>query len=134
MPAKTPPPLPAELTGAEWTVIQAVWDHEPCTAPVIQEALQAGTRWTYSTVRTLMDRMVAKRLLVSERQPRRTVYRAALTRPQAQRGEILRSLKRVFNGAVTPMVESLLDAGDVSQEELVRLEEWIRKKRSQRKP
>ena len=46
-----------ELTEAEWTIIKAVWNGEPCAAPDIQERLEASTHWTYSTVRTLMDRM-----------------------------------------------------------------------------
>ena len=52
-----------ELTESEWSIIKAVWDNEPCTAPAIQEKLLHPTGWTYSTVRTLMDRMVAKGVL-----------------------------------------------------------------------
>jgi BlaI family penicillinase repressor len=129
MPEKRRLKKPAELSGAEWTVIQAVWEREPCTAPAIHEALLPETRWTYSTVRTLMDRMVAKRFLVSAKKLNQTIYDAAVSRPEAQRSELLRALQRVFNGAVNPMVECLLDAGDASPEELARLEDWIRKKR-----
>ena len=50
-----------ELTEAEWPVIKAVWENESCTAPTIQEKLLKPTGWTYSTVRTLMDRMVVCR-------------------------------------------------------------------------
>src|SRR2546427_3735957 len=56
-----------ELTEAEWTIIKTVWEHEPCAAPTIQEKLHRQTEWTYSTVRTLMDRMVAKGLLTAEK-------------------------------------------------------------------
>jgi hypothetical protein len=56
-----------ELTEAEWTIIKAVWENEPCAAPAIQEKLFKRTEWTYSTVRTLMDRMVAKGLLTAEK-------------------------------------------------------------------
>ena len=56
-----------ELTEAEWALIQAVWDNEPCAAPTVQEALQNRRNWTYSTVKTMMDRMVAKGLLKTER-------------------------------------------------------------------
>jgi predicted transcriptional regulator len=55
-----------ELTEAEWTIIKAVWEKEPCAAPGIQEKLFKNTEWTYSTVRTLMDRMVVKGLLTAE--------------------------------------------------------------------
>ena len=56
-----------ELTEAEWEIIQVVWEREPCAAPEVQEELVARKKWTYSTVKTLMDRMVAKGLLTTER-------------------------------------------------------------------
>ena len=56
-----------ELTEAEWSIIKAVWENEPCAAPTIQEKLHKQTEWTYSTVRTLMDRMVGKGLFTAEK-------------------------------------------------------------------
>ena len=61
------------LTEAEWTIIKAVWDTEPCTAPVIQQKVRRQTAWTYSTVRTMMDRMVIKGLLTADRRHHPTV-------------------------------------------------------------
>ena len=126
------PQKPVELTEAEWAIIKAVWDSEPCTAPGIQEKLSKQTRWTYSTVRTLMDRMAAKGLLRAETLRHQTVYRSAVTREQAQRGELLYTLKHAFNGALTPMVQCLLETGPLSADELAELELLIqaRKKRA----
>ena len=50
----------SQLTAAQWDILQAVWDNEPCAAPTVQEALHKQRAWTYSTVKTLMDRMVAR--------------------------------------------------------------------------
>ena len=119
------PEKPIELTEAEWTIIKAVWDSEPCTAPAIQEKLFKRTAWTYSTVRTLMDRMVAKELLAAQKKSNQTLYRTAVTRAQAQRGELLYALKHAFNGALTPMVQCLLDTKDVSRDELDQIKQLI---------
>jgi BlaI family penicillinase repressor len=116
---------PIELTEAEWTLIKAVWDSEPCTAPAIQEKLFQRTAWAYSTVRTQMDRMVVKGLLVAEKRNNQTLYRTAVTRAQAQRGELLYALKHAFNGALTPMVQCLLDTNDVSRAELNQIKQLI---------
>jgi BlaI family transcriptional regulator, penicillinase repressor len=118
-----------ELTEAEWTIIKAVWETEPCTAPDIREKLQRHTAWTYSTVRTLMDRMVVKGLLAAEKVRNLTVYRSAVTREQAQRGELFYALKHAFNGALTPMVQCLLDTGNLSTKELAELESLIKAKK-----
>jgi BlaI family penicillinase repressor len=118
-----------ELTESEWAIIKAVWDAEPCTAPDIRQKLQRETGWTYSTVRTLMDRMVVKGLLSAEKAQHPTLYRSAVTREQAQRGELFYALKHAFNGALTPMVQCLLDTGNLSADELAELESVIKAKK-----
>lgn len=120
---------PIELTEAEWSIIKAVWEREPCTAPDVQERLEAATSWTYSTVRTLMDRMVGKGLLQSEKLRNLTLYRSAVTREQAQRGELQYALKHAFDGALAPMVQRLIETRDLSVRELEELEAMIRAKR-----
>jgi BlaI family penicillinase repressor len=118
-----------ELTEAEWAIIKAVWETEPCTAPDIREKLHRQTAWTYSTVRTLMDRMVVKGLLAAEKVRNLTIYHSAVTREQAQRGELFYALKHAFNGALTPMVQCLLDTGNLSTKELAELESLIKAKK-----
>jgi len=121
---------PIELTEAEWAIIKAVWEREPCSAPAVQEALFAETRWTYSTARTMMDRMVAKGLLQAEKQGKMTSYRSAVTREQAQRGELLYTLKHAFNGALTPMVQCLIESGPLDAKELDALEALIKNRKA----
>ncbi len=123
------PKTSVELTEAEWTIIKAVWECEPCAAPDIQERLHQPTGWTYSTVRTLMDRMVAKGLLTAEKVRHLTLYRSAVTRAAAQQGELRYALKHAFDGALTPMVQCLLETGKLSTADLAELEALIKAKR-----
>ena len=122
-----------ELTESEWSVIKAVWETEPCTAPAIQEKLFKPTGWHYSTVRTLMDRMVAKGVLAAKKQGKLTIYQSAVTRAQAQRGELVYALKHAFNGALTPMVQCLLVSKDLKADELAELEAIIKARRKSAK-
>ena len=118
-----------QLTEGEWAIIRAIWDNEPCAAPAVQEELEAQKSWTYSTVKTMMDRMVTKGLLRTERIRNLILYRSAITKKQAQKGEIMRTVKRAFNGALTPMMQFLLDNHRLSQKQLNELERLIKKKR-----
>lgn len=122
-----------ELTNAEWSVIKAVWEDEPCTAPAIREKLFSTTGWTYSTVRTLMDRMVAKGMLRARKDGKLTIYHSAVSREQAQRGELFHTLKHIFNGALTPMVQCLLDSNELDATELETLESLIKAKKKSAK-
>jgi len=119
-----------ELTEAEWAIIQAIWENEPCAAPMVQEELEARKNWHYSTVKTLMDRMVDKGLLTTERIRNLILYRSAITKVQAQKGEIMRAVKRAFDGALTPMMQFMLAEHKLSQKQLAELESLIRKRRN----
>lgn len=119
-----------ELTEGEWSILEVLWERQPCTAPDVQERLEEQTGWAYSTVKTMMDRMVAKGLLETERIRKMILYRPAIQRVQAQRAELMRTAKRAFQGAFSPLVEFLLDQNKLSKDELEHLEQMIRQKRS----
>lgn len=118
-----------ELTEAEWPVIKVVWETEPCTAPAVREKLLKSTGWTYSTVRTLMDRMVVKGVLKARKESKITIYNSVMTRKQAQRGELFYALKHAFNGALAPMVQCLLESKDLDENELAKIEALIRERK-----
>jgi BlaI family penicillinase repressor len=119
-----------ELTEAEWAIIQTVWEHEPVPAPTVQELLEAYRGWSYSTVKTLMDRMVKKGLLTTERIRNLMLYTSAITRKEAQNKEIVKTLKRAFEGAMTPMMQFLLDSDHITHSELNELEAMIKARKS----
>ncbi len=119
----------ADLTEAEWAIIREVWKAEPCSAPAIREALKNSKRWSYSTVRTLMDRMVGKGLLCSEKKGNVVVFCAAVKESEAQKTELLYALKNAFSGALAPMVQCLLESKDISENELSELEKLIKAKK-----
>jgi len=124
---------PVELTEAEWPVMKVIWETEPCTAPIVQEKLHDSTGWTYSTVRTLMDRMVAKGILKARKEGKVTIYNPAVTRRQAQRSELLYALKHAFNGALAPMVQCLLESKDLDEDELAKIEALLQAGKKRRK-
>jgi BlaI family penicillinase repressor len=118
-----------ELTEAEWAIIKAVWTLEPCTAPDVTEALAAERNWAYTTVKTMMDRMVDKGLLATEKIRNLILYRSAVTKQEAQKGEVLRTLKRAFDGALTPMMQFLLKNELLSKENVREIEAMLKDKK-----
>ena len=118
-----------QLTEGEWSILQVVWEHEPCAAPTVQEALEHDRGWAYTTVKTMMDRMAAKGLLTPQRIRNLILYRSAISRPQAQKREIMATVRRAFDGALTPMMQFLLDSNELDPQQLAELEELIKQKR-----
>ena len=121
-----------ELFDSEWAILRVVWKLEPCAAPTVQEELQDKKGWAYTTVKTMMDRMVKKGLLNTQRIRNLYLYSSAITQSQARRGEIMRTVTRAFDGTLTPMMQFLIENDELSEQEYEQLEDLI-KKRERRK-
>jgi BlaI family penicillinase repressor len=122
-----------ELFESEWAILQVVWEREPCSAPEVQETLLSEKKWAYTTVKTIMDRMVKKGLLTVEKIRNLNLYRSAVTQMQARKSEITRTIKRAFEGAISPMMQFLVENEDISDAEIDRLEKLIKEKKKTRK-
>ncbi len=116
-----------ELTEAEWVIMKVVWENEPCAAGTVQEALVKSKDWAYSTVKTTMDRMVAKGLLEITKIRNLQLFRSRISQTEAKEGEFRKMLKRAFDGALTPMMQFLIEQQDLSADELNHLRQLINK-------
>jgi len=114
---------PVELTEAEWEVMKVVWDKEPCAAGTVQEELASHKEWAYSTVKTLMERMVKKGALGRTRIRNLNLFHSAISPTEAKAGEFHKMLKRAFNGALTPMMQFLVENHEMSKDEATQLKE-----------
>lgn len=122
----------AAMTDAEWVIMEVVWDHEPCAAGTVQESLQESHGWAYSTVKTMMDRMVAKGLLTTRAIRNLQLFSSLVTRQQARGTELSRFLRRAFQGALSPMIQFLVDEERLSAAELRELRQLL--KRAEKTP
>lgn len=123
-----------EMTEAEWEIIRIVWDKEPCAAGTVQEEL-AQRRLTkdemsgkaYSTIKTTMDRMVEKGFLKIEKVRNLQLFKSCISEVDARHREFRKMLKRAFDGALTPMMQFLIEHEGISKEEATQLRELVRK-------
>jgi BlaI family penicillinase repressor len=118
-----------ELFESEWVILQVVWELGRCSAPTVQETLAKEKGWAYTTVKTMMDRMVKKGLLKTEKIRNLYLYRPAITKSRAQRSEIARTLKRAFDGTFTPMMQFLIESEQLSEDEYHTLERMIKNRK-----
>jgi BlaI family penicillinase repressor len=116
-----------ELTEGEWEIMKVVWDKEPCTAGTVQEIMAMTKERAYSTVKTTMDRMVEKGFLRIERIRNLQLFRSCISEVDAKRGEFRKMLKRAFDGALTPMMQFLIEHEGISKEEASQLRNLVKK-------
>lgn len=116
---------PVDMTEAEWAIMKIVWEHQPCAAGTVQEALARELGWAYSTVKTTMDRMAGKGLLEIERVRNLQLFSAKVDRRQAAGWEFRRMLARAFDGALGPMMQYLVENEKLTSEDLDQLRKAV---------
>src|SRR5690606_9558393 len=89
------PPMPhlPELTSAEWSIMQFVWERGEILAREIHEALEGPEGWAPTTVRTMLDRLARKGYLRAKRVGPVYLYSAAVDR----KGAVRHSFKDLLN-------------------------------------
>lgn len=91
-----------EILETEWDILDALWNAERATARQVTEALHAKRGWAYSTVKTMLDRMVDKELVKARQVGTVWEYEPGMPRAKAQRWAWRRLVDTAFGGAVTP--------------------------------
>ncbi len=127
MPADKPR---AGVPRSEWEIMKVLWAGGPMALGDIHSRLSAHYRWAYSTTKTLVRRLVEKGWVAYERVGNSFLYRAAVPRSEAVRHEIRQFSERVLDGLLSPLVAYHAERGDLSPEDIEKLEEILEQYRS----
>jgi BlaI family penicillinase repressor len=116
------------ITQAEWDVMEVVWDRAPVPASTIVEALEAKRRWTLTTVRTLLRRLVDKGALHQAPDGKRFLYSARVSRADCVRQESDSFLDRVLGRAPAATLLHLVRRADLTQDDIEQLRRILNEK------
>ena len=112
------------ISEAEWEVMRVFWPREAgsdssagLTALEVVDLLGRHD-WRPTTVKTLISRLVKKRALGFRERGRVYYYYPLLTRDECVRAESHSFLKRVYGGALQPMLVNFIREGALTVEEL----------------
>ena len=115
-----------QLSETEWKVMNVVWQHTgPVSARAVLDEVGAETGWAYTTVKTMMDRLVDKGVLSGQLKGNTVLYTARLSRNQARRDAARGLISKAFDGAAGPLVHYLISAEKLSDDEREELREML---------
>lgn len=109
------------ISEAEWQVMKILWAKSPLTANEVVDSLSAVTQWSDKTVKTLINRLAKKGALGFERQGRMYLYHPRVNEVDCARAEGQSFLKRVYGGALLPMMAAFLEEQTLSRSETEKL-------------
>ena len=113
-----------KLTEPEWLIMNALWDKHPAKARDVVERLPCTVNWAYTTVKTMLDRLVEKKAVGKSKHGNIGLYEPLVSRRQARRTAMRMMLDQAFDGAFGPMMHFLVEDESLSageRKELIKI-------------
>jgi predicted transcriptional regulator len=119
--------LKPRLTKLELQILEALWQKGPCSVREIQENFPEPDRPAYTTVQTVVYRLEKKKALrCVKRISHANIFEAAISRKDAQ-GRLINELLALLGGRSKLIVAHLVEAGELTLEEIKEVERNLRK-------
>jgi predicted transcriptional regulator len=113
------------ITPAESRIMDALWARSPLTADEIVAAVAEPQGWGEATVKTLINRLLKRKAIRSERIDGRVRYVPLLERADYVQAESQGLLDRLFEGRLTPLVAHFAEHRTLKPDEIKRLRKLL---------
>ena len=117
-----------KISESEWLVMKVIWDENPVSSNRVVDILSESTQWNPKTIKTLLSRLVKKGAVGYENEGRSYLYYPLIEEQVLVKAESKSFLKRVFRGALKPMIATMVESEDLSEEEIEELKRLLSKK------
>ncbi len=115
------------FSDAEWIVMEALWQgagpsgRGRSSARDVIERLGRQAGWAYTTVKTMLTRLVEKGAVGEELHGKVATYLPKVSRLAARRSAVKSLVERAFGGAYGAFVNHLVEGGPLSAKERAKL-------------
>jgi BlaI family transcriptional regulator, penicillinase repressor len=106
-----------KLTDAEWALMNCVWQKHPATVREIADSLPQSREWAYTTIKTMLDRLVEKGALSESKKGITSIYAPLVTKRAARAVALKTLVNHAFDGAFGPLVHFLIEGKKLSPRE-----------------
>ncbi|MCS7469687.1 BlaI/MecI/CopY family transcriptional regulator [Stieleria sp. ICT_E10.1] len=108
-------------TELELEILQVLWDSGPLSGQAVRDALEPTRSLTYQSVMTILGIMEEKKFVVRKKSGGRFEYRAKVTKSSTAKRMMRDLVDRLFDGSAATAMINLLEAADLSDQELAEL-------------
>ncbi len=92
------------LSNSEWQIMKALWEQSPATAREVSERLPEDNDWAYTTIKTMLTRLVGKKAVSERKRANTSVYEPLVSQNLARRSALASLIDSAFDGAVEPFL------------------------------
>lgn len=106
--------------------MRVLWERNNATAREVWTDLRAnGSKWTYATVNTLLQRLEAKGLAVSDKSKMSYVYSPNVSKQSVVRRRVKQLVDKLYDGQGGMLVMHLLKSQPLSKEEVAEIHQLL---------
>jgi len=112
-------------TESELEILQIIWEKGQCTVRDVHEVLEKTKDAGYTTTLKLMQIMHDKGLVERDTTAKTHLYKALITREQAQNTAVDKIISTVFKGSSSQLIMQVLSSKKSSKEELDMIKDYL---------
>lgn len=114
------------ISDTEKAVLKVLWDVGQGTVREVLAALnEQGHSWAYTTVQTLLTRLMAKGYVRADRGGTAHVYKAAVSRNELLQQRLTDLAETYCEGTASPLVLALVEGSEFTTEEIAQFRELL---------
>lgn len=114
-----------KLSDAEWAIMNALWQGSPASAREVLERLGPKAGWAYTTIKTMLDRLVEKGLVKVTKHAAAGLYEPRLAQDVARTSALRSLVERAFGGTFGSLVQHFVQSERLSEQEKRELRELL---------
>ena len=112
-------------TESELEILQIIWEKGQCTVRDVHEVLEKTKDAGYTTTLKLMQIMHDKGLVERDTTAKTHLYKALITREQAQNTAVDKIISTVFKGSSSQLIMQVLSSKKSSKEEIDMIKDYL---------
>lgn len=114
-----------DLSKVEWDLMNVLWRDAPMTAAELRTRFQEERGWSHTTVKTMLERLVAKGYLKCDDSKVAHAYMPAVPRAKTVRQALTETLDRLLGDNLQPLAAYAARRKGLSKEELDALKKLL---------
>ncbi|MGI6202307.1 MAG: BlaI/MecI/CopY family transcriptional regulator [Eubacteriales bacterium] len=110
-----------KISDAEWEIMKALWSNTSdrgMTLGEIVRALDENNMWSYTTIRTLLVRLISKGAVAADRTSGVYRYSTVLSKEECIANEVKSFVSRIFDNSPSQYIAALVRDGNLDEHEI----------------
>lgn len=114
-----------KMSPAEWELMRIIWTKKGASSSEVIELMQEKRSWTESTIKTLLRRLVSKKMLTTHKDGRKFIYHPTIKEKDAMNETVSELFEHLCNMKKGQVIINLLSKLELSKNDIQKMQEIL---------